>query len=93
MRDLHPSPLNDDAVDAVSRYVRTLQGAKQRSGACVALRGFVRQPAPTVSLAVVERCSGRHVTHVSAPDLPFAARISSSMDRPIQSAGYDHKRR
>ena len=30
MPDLHPSPLNDEAVDAVSKYVRTLQGAKQR---------------------------------------------------------------
>jgi len=29
MPDLHPSPLNDQAVDAVSKYVRTLQGAKQ----------------------------------------------------------------
>ena len=30
MPDLHPSPLNDEAVDAVSRYVRTLQSAKSR---------------------------------------------------------------
>jgi alcohol dehydrogenase (cytochrome c) len=29
MPDLHPSPLNDEAVDAVSKYVRDLQGGRR----------------------------------------------------------------